>query len=115
LERRPKSRKPDSGKQAVKLEKHEAIHKSPAAKPAAAKKQLSYSDTKNIQLKIDKIELKISDLEKRKAETETKLASPEVYSSPTKLSELNRFYIDIKAQLNTANDEWEAAVIELEG
>jgi ATP-binding cassette, subfamily F, member 3 len=108
--------KPQSsgGKQEVKLEKHNAIHKSSVTKPTATK-SLSYSDTKIIQQKIDKIELKISELEKQKAETETKLAVPDIYGNPTKLSEINRLYTEIKAQLNKANDDWEAAVTELEG
>ncbi len=115
-DRKAENQTESNTKQSAKLEKHNAIHQSVVAKPKqAVTKSLSYSDTKNIQQKIDKIELKINELEARKAESETKLADPEIYGNPTKLSELNRFYIDLKTQLSTANDEWEAAVIELEG
>ena len=62
------------------------------------------------QAAIAKIELKIDELEKKKAETEQKLAQSDVFGNPAKLQEVNRYYADIKKQLDEATAEWEKLI-----
>jgi ATP-binding cassette subfamily F protein 3 len=50
----------------------------------------------------------------RKAETEAKLANPEIYNDQAALSELNRFYSDIKQKLEKATESWENAMLEVD-
>ncbi len=62
------------------------------------------------QADIAKIELRIDELEKKKADTEQKLAQPDVFGNPAKLQEVNRYYADIKKQLDEATAEWEKLI-----
>ena len=75
--------------------------------------QLGINNSKpnvNSQQAIAKIELKIDELEKKKADAEQKLAQPDVFGNPAKLQEVNRYYADIKKQLDEATAEWEKLI-----
>ncbi|WP_439582589.1 ABC-F family ATP-binding cassette domain-containing protein [Dyadobacter bucti] len=92
----------------------------PASNGSASKsngKSFSNEETqrlKKAQKQIEEFETTISNLETRKAETEAKLADPKIYNDQAALSELNRFYLDIKQKLEKATDSWENAMLEVD-
>ncbi|WP_138477326.1 ABC-F family ATP-binding cassette domain-containing protein [Dyadobacter bucti] len=92
----------------------------PASNGSAPKsngKSFSNEETqrlKKAQKQIEEFETTISNLETRKAETEAKLADPKIYNDQAALSELNRFYLDIKQKLEKATDSWENAMLEVD-
>jgi len=92
----------------------------PASNGSAPKsngKSFSNEETqrlKKAQKQIEEFETTISNLETRKAETEAKLADPKIYNDQAALSELNRFYTDIKQKLEKATDSWENAMLEVD-
>lgn len=85
--------------------------------PKSNGKSFSNEETqrlKKAQKQIEEFETTISNLETRKAETEAKLADPKIYNDQAALSELNRFYTDIKQKLEKATDSWENAMLEVD-
>jgi ATP-binding cassette subfamily F protein 3 len=94
--------------------------KQPASNGSTAKpngKSFSNEETqrlKKAQKQIEEFETTINNLEMRKAETEAKLANPEIYNDQAALSELNRFYSDIKQKLEKATESWENAMLEVD-
>ena len=69
---------------------------------------------KKARKKIEELEDTINNLEVRKAETEGKLADPNIYNDSVALAELNRFYTDIKQKLEQSTDDWENLMLEVE-
>ncbi|NIJ51740.1 ABC-F family ATP-binding cassette domain-containing protein [Dyadobacter arcticus] len=69
---------------------------------------------KKVQKQIEELESTINNLEIRKTETETKLADPKIYNDSAALSEINRFYTDIKQKLEQSTDTWENLMLEVE-
>ncbi|MCE6992741.1 ABC-F family ATP-binding cassette domain-containing protein [Dyadobacter sp. CY323] len=85
--------------------------------PKSNGKPVSNEDSqklKKAQKQIEELELTINNLESRKSETETKLADPKIYNDSTALSEINRFYADIKQKLEKSTEDWENLMMEVE-
>ncbi|WAC09985.1 ABC-F family ATP-binding cassette domain-containing protein [Dyadobacter pollutisoli] len=69
---------------------------------------------KKVQKQIEELENTINGLEIRKTETEAKLADPKIYNDNAALTELNKFYADIKQKLNSTTESWENLMLEVD-
>lgn len=69
---------------------------------------------KKARKQIEELEDTINNLEIRKAETEGKLADPNIYNDSVALAEMNRFYTDIKQKLEQSTEDWENLMLEVE-
>ena len=69
---------------------------------------------KKARKQIEELEDTINNLEIRKAETEGKLADPKIYNDSVALTEMNRFYVDIKQKLEQSTEDWENLMMEVE-
>lgn len=83
--------------------------------------QLSYEEQKALKAdrrkkekEVERIETAISDLEEKKKELESEMAKPEVYSNGEKCRVVQKKISEIEEQLNTLNEQWEAAAAALE-
>jgi ATP-binding cassette subfamily F protein 3 len=102
--------------------------KEEAAKPGNAPKKQApakpvYSDTekqgfgrnlKKAAQRAEELEKQITELEKRKAALETRLAQPDTYGDAKKLQQANAEYKQVEGLLNTAQEDWETAMLEVE-
>ncbi|TLV00940.1 ABC-F family ATP-binding cassette domain-containing protein [Dyadobacter luticola] len=89
----------------------------PANAPKSNGKAPSNEDAqkiKKVQKQIEELESTINNLEIRKTETETKLSDPKIYNDPTMLTEVKRFYNDIKQKLEQSTEDWENLMLEVE-
>ncbi|MEH0155082.1 ABC-F family ATP-binding cassette domain-containing protein [Limibacter armeniacum] len=92
-----------------------------SSKPKKEKKQRSDSERKEWQKKVnqtkkklEKAEELVMELEEKKEALEGELANPEIFSDSKKLQELNATYEQTKSDLETANEDWENLMLELE-
>jgi ATP-binding cassette subfamily F protein 3 len=102
--------------------------KDEAAKPENAPKKQApakpvYSDNekqgfgrnlKKAAQRAEELEKQITELEKRKAALETRLAQPDTYGDAKKLQQANAEYKQVEGLLNTAQEDWETAMLEVE-
>lgn len=95
--------------------KNEQINKEPSlqktSKPKKPKstKPKTHSDRelKKLQQQLAKVESEIEALEKNKKSIEEKMSSPDVYSDPDKLAELNTELNKYQSELSLKNKDWE--------
>ncbi|WP_018345038.1 ABC-F family ATP-binding cassette domain-containing protein [Cytophaga aurantiaca] len=71
-------------------------------------------EIKKIKQQISTLEEKITLLEKQKAETESELSKPEVFSNPDKLAKVSTTFDKISKELEQFQYEWELCVEKLE-
>jgi ATPase subunit of ABC transporter with duplicated ATPase domains len=102
--------------------------KEEAAKPENAPKKQApakpvYSDNekqgfgRNLRKaaqRAEELEKQITELEKRKATLEARLAQPDTYGDAKKLQQANAEYKQVEGLLNTAQEDWETAMLEVE-
>jgi ATP-binding cassette subfamily F protein 3 len=74
------------------------------------------TDSQNeTEARIKSLEKKIESLETQKKELEEKMTSPDVFSNPDKLQEINQLYQKTGADLHTHAAEWDELVSQLTG
>ncbi len=94
----------------VKKESNRKLHK----RKAAEIRQKRFKATKDLKLKIEKLEDEIHHLEKMIKKYEEDLTKEEVYSNPQKSKETKTAYIDAQNKLETIMEKWTELNIELE-
>jgi ATP-binding cassette subfamily F protein 3 len=60
------------------------------------------------------LEKYITELEKQKASLEARLADPDTYNNAPKLQQANTEYRQVEQLLQTAQQDWETAMLEVE-
>jgi ATP-binding cassette subfamily F protein 3 len=69
---------------------------------------------KKVAQRAEELEKHITELEKRKAAIEARLADPSIYGDDKKLQQANAEYKQVNQLLNTAQEDWETAMLEVE-
>ncbi len=104
-------------------EKEAAVSKTSTSpkKPSAPKPVYSESEKQTFGRSIKKaaqraqeLEKQITGLEKQKASLEARLADPDTYNNAPKLQQANTEYRQIEQLLQTAQQDWETAMLEVE-
>ncbi|PLX45420.1 MAG: ABC transporter ATP-binding protein [Deltaproteobacteria bacterium] len=91
------------------------VHKGKEARREAAKAREEFAKrTKELRKKVEKYEGDLATREDRKAEIESLLADPDIYSDPVKGRELGRERQCIMDELEIVTSMWEEAALELE-
>jgi ATP-binding cassette, subfamily F, member 3 len=107
----------------LKNGKAEIASRQPVVKEKPKETKAAYSEDqkkefqkqlKKISAQVQEIEDRINELEAKKATLETDLASAEVYADARKLEQTNLQYKQINEALDTAQQQWEDALLEQE-
>ncbi len=90
--------------------------KEPVQKPVLSEneKQDANRSLKKASQKVEELEKKITELEGKKALLEKQMADPATYNDPKKLAQANADYQQVTQTLETAQQQWENAMMEIE-
>lgn len=88
--------------------------KTPKPEPAHPPKEEADRQIKALQQQVKKLEEQVAGLEKEKASVESEMTSPDIYTDPKKVEEIQARFTKVTSELEEKNSKWEALMLEIE-